>query len=104
MNRIISLCSGYEGVGMAVQEVFGGEIVAVADNDPGASKVLAYRYPGVPNLGDISKVRWERGYEGEPWAADILTAGFPCLKARMFPARAAGPGFARARARVYGLR
>src|ERR1017187_5199635 len=73
--RIGSLCSGYEGLGMAVQEVLGGELAFVADNDPGASKILAHRFPSVPNLGDITETDWAAV---EP--VDILTAGFPCTE------------------------
>lgn len=73
MTRIGSLCSGYEGLGMAVQAVLGGELAWVADNDPGACKILAHRFPSVPNLGDITAIDWARA---EP--VDILTAGFPC--------------------------
>ena len=51
--RILSLFSGYGGLDMAVQEVFGGELVAVADIDSGPCKILAHRHPGVPNLGDM---------------------------------------------------
>ena len=73
MTRIGSLCSGYEGLGMAVQEVLGGELAFAADNDPGASAILAHRFPSVPNLGDITAVDWSTI---EP--VDVLTAGFPC--------------------------
>src|ERR1035438_6757908 len=68
-----SLCSGYEGLGMAVTEVLGGELAWVADNDPGARKILARHFPSVPNLGDITETAWAAV---EP--VDILTAGFPC--------------------------
>ena len=71
--RIGSLCSGYEGLGMAVMEVLGGELAWVADNDPGACKILAHHFPSVPNLGDISKAQWDTIEH-----ADIITAGFPC--------------------------
>ena len=71
--RIGSLCSGYEGVGVAVTEVLGGELAFVADNDPGACKILAHRFPDAANLGDITETDWA---EVEP--VDILTAGFPC--------------------------
>lgn len=71
--RIGSICSGYEGIGMAVQSVIGGELAWVADTDPGASAVLAHRYPGVPNLGDITTVDWDAVEQ-----VDILTAGTPC--------------------------
>lgn len=71
--KIGSLCSGYGGLDMAVEEVLGGRLAWVADNDPDAAKVLAYRYPSVPNFGDITKVNWS---EVEP--VDVLCAGFPC--------------------------
>jgi site-specific DNA-cytosine methylase len=71
--RTGSLCSGYEGLGLAVQAVLGGELAWVADNDPGASAILAHRFPSVPNLGDITEVNWAAV---EP--VEILTAGFPC--------------------------
>ena len=48
--RILSLFSGYGGLDMAVQEVFGGELVAVADIDSGPCKILAHRHPDVPNI------------------------------------------------------
>lgn len=48
--RIGSLCTGYGGLDVAVQAVFGGSLVWVADNDPGASRILAHHHPAVPNL------------------------------------------------------
>lgn len=57
---------------MAIQSVIGGELAWVADSDPGAAKILAHHYPGVPNLGDITAVNWA---DVEP--VDIITAGFP---------------------------
>lgn len=71
--RVGSLCSGYEGIGMAVQAVLGGELAFVADNDPGAAAVLTHHFPSVRNLGDITVVDW-----GAVEPVDILTAGFPC--------------------------
>lgn len=58
---------------MAVEAVFGGNTVWHCELDPAASKVLAHRWPGVPNLGDISKVDWTAV---EP--VGILCGGFPC--------------------------
>jgi DNA (cytosine-5)-methyltransferase 1 len=58
--------------------VLGGELAFVADNDPGASAILAHRFPDVPNLGDIAATRWD---EVEP--VDLLTAGFPCQPASL---------------------
>lgn len=71
--RIGSLCSGYEGLGAAVQSVIGGELAWVADNDPDASRLLAHRFPGVPNLGDIKSVDWLSA-----GAVDVLCGGYPC--------------------------
>ena len=73
MLRIGSLFSGYGGLDSAVQEVFGGSLAWVADPAPGPSKVLAYRHPDVPNLGDITAVDWSTV---EP--VDIITGGSPC--------------------------
>ncbi|MFC9990398.1 DNA cytosine methyltransferase [Streptomyces globisporus] len=71
--RIGSVCSGYGGLDMAVEAVFGGSTVWVADNDPGASRILAHHLPGVPNLGDITAVDW---HQAEP--VDVLCGGYPC--------------------------
>lgn len=71
--RLGSLCTGYGGLDMAVQEVFGGELVWVADNDPGAAAILARHHPTVPNLGDLTETDWH----GVP-PVDIVTGGYPC--------------------------
>jgi DNA (cytosine-5)-methyltransferase 1 len=71
--RIGSLFSGAGGLDMAVQEVFDGEVTWHSEIDKAASKVLAYRFPGVPNLGDITAIDWNTV---EP--IDILCGGFPC--------------------------
>lgn len=61
------------GLDLAVERVFGGETVWHCELDPAASKVLAHRWPRVPNLGDITKVDWATV---EP--VDILCGGWPC--------------------------
>lgn len=68
--RVGSLCSGYEGL---PAETFGGTLAWVADIDADAATVLSCRFPGVANLGDITKVDW-RAVE----RVDVLLAGFPC--------------------------
>jgi DNA (cytosine-5)-methyltransferase 1 len=74
--RIGSLFSGAGGLDMAVEAVFGGTTVWHAEIDKGASKVLAYRWPEVPNLGDITEINWSN------WKplleVDILCGGYPC--------------------------
>lgn len=72
-NRIVSLCTGIGGLDMAVQEVYGGEVVAVADIDPAACAVLKRHYPDIPNAGDISRTKWRPDA-----GVDIVTGGFPC--------------------------
>lgn len=54
-------------------QLFDSELAFVADISSGACKLLEYRYPDIPNLGDISQVKWD-----EIGHIDILTAGFPC--------------------------
>ena len=71
--RIGSLFSGYGGLDAAAEAVFGGETVWLSDIDKGACKVLAHRYPGIPNLGDITAVDWSAVE-----SVDIITGGSPC--------------------------
>lgn len=69
-----SVCTGYGGLDLGVLAALGGGRLAwVADPEPAATAVLAARFPGVPNLGDITTVDWSAV---EP--VDVLTAGFPC--------------------------
>ncbi|CAL9370096.1 DNA cytosine methyltransferase [Streptomyces sp. enrichment culture] len=75
--RIASFCSGFGGLEMAVQAVFGGETVFHADPDEGASKILAHHWPAVPNLGDITALDW-RQVAAEYGPVEIATMGFPC--------------------------
>jgi DNA (cytosine-5)-methyltransferase 1 len=72
--RVGSLCSGYGGLEIAVGHVFGDvDLAFVADTDPFASAILEHRFPGVPNLGDITQICYNKL---EP--IDLLAAGFPC--------------------------
>ncbi|MFJ1898494.1 DNA (cytosine-5-)-methyltransferase [Streptomyces sp. NPDC088115] len=71
--RIGSVCSGYRGLDMAVEAVFGGTTAWVSDIDPGANAVLAHHWPTVPNLGDLTAVDWSAV---EP--VDIFCGGYPC--------------------------
>jgi DNA (cytosine-5)-methyltransferase 1 len=81
--RIGSLCSGYEGIGMALTSLLGGSLAWVADNEPSSAAVLEARHPGVPNLGDIATVNF-----GAIERVNILTAGFPCQDVSCAGARA----------------
>jgi DNA (cytosine-5)-methyltransferase 1 len=71
--RLLSLCTGYGGLDHAAEDVFDAQLVAVSDIDAGANKILAHRYPDVPNLGDLKRIDWDA------WAGvGIMTAGYPC--------------------------
>lgn len=73
MLKIGSLFSGYGGLDMAVEQVLDARTAWVSDIDPGACKILAHRFPDVPNLGDITRIDWAAV---EP--VDIITGGSPC--------------------------
>ena len=72
MLKIGSLCTGYGGLDMAVEEYFGAETIWVSEIDKYASQVIELRL-NKPNLGDLKKIDWANV---EP--IDILTAGYPC--------------------------
>lgn len=71
--KIGALFAGYGGLDMAVSSVLDAEPVWFSEFDKGPSKILAHRFPGVPNHGDITKIDWQ---SVEP--VDILTGGSPC--------------------------
>ncbi len=71
--RIGSLCSGAGGLDMAVETVFGAETVWHCEINDAASKVLALRWPGVPNYKDLTNTDW-----ATVAPIDILTGGYPC--------------------------
>jgi DNA (cytosine-5)-methyltransferase 1 len=76
--RIGSLCAGIGLLDLAVMDALGGEVAWHAQHDPDdpkqyAAKILAHRFPGVPNLGDITAIDYA---DVEP--VDVLTAGWPC--------------------------
>ena len=71
--RIGSLFSGYGGLDLAVERVFGGEVVWHVENDPAPSTILARHWPGVPNFGDVKSIDW-----AQVPSVDILTGGYPC--------------------------
>lgn len=74
--RYISTFSGIEAAS-AAWEPIGWEPVAFCEIDEFPSAVLTYHYPNVPNLGDITKVDWERVIKeyGKP---DVVVGGSPC--------------------------
>lgn len=76
--RLGSLFSGAGWLDLAIEESFGGvETAFVCDIEPGPCKVLAHRFPDVPNLGDITKVAWPLVRDGFG-PIDIIAGGSPC--------------------------
>jgi DNA (cytosine-5)-methyltransferase 1 len=71
--RLGSLCSGAGGLDMAVEEVFGATTAWHCEINDAATKVLEYRYPGVPNHRDLTETDWDAVER-----VDILTGGYPC--------------------------
>jgi len=68
-----SLCTGYGGLDLAVLAALDAALIWCADNGPDASTVLAARFPGVRNLGDLTSVDW-----ATVPPVDLVTVGFPC--------------------------
>jgi DNA-cytosine methyltransferase len=75
----MKIASLFTGVGMAeigFERAFGKENVehvAFCEFDDMASRVLAHRFPGVPNFGDITEVDWEKFPK-----CDLLHSSNPC--------------------------
>lgn len=81
--KIGSLFSGYGGLDLGICSVLDAEVAWHSEIEPAACKILEKRFPGVPNLGDISAVNFR---EVEP--VDILAGGFPCQDLSMAGRRA----------------
>lgn len=75
MSRLKSgeLFAGIGGLARAVEEVFEADPAWFVEFDPNPSRVLAYRWPGVPNYGDVTTVDWAAVED-----VDVEAGGFPC--------------------------
>ena len=87
-----SLFTGYGGLDLGISSVLDVETRWVSDIEQRDKKgalvgnaplILDYRFPGVPNLGDITRVDWSRV---EP--VDIICGGSPCQDVSAAGARA----------------
>ena len=70
--RYLSVCSGIEAASIA-WEPLGWEAAAFAEIEPFPSAVLNHYWPGVPNLGDFTKIKTE-----DIGPIDVLVGGTPC--------------------------
>lgn len=71
--KIGSLCTGYGGLDLAVEQVFNAHTVWYSEFDKHVSKIMEQHRPDLPNLGDLTKTDWSKVE-----SIDILTAGYPC--------------------------
>ena len=71
--KYVSLFSGIEAASVA-WDGLGWEPLCFAELDEFPSAVLAERFPDVPNVGDVTKVKWKR-YKGK---CDLVVGGSPC--------------------------
>ena len=71
--KYISLFAGI-GCADVAWAPLGWEPVAFSEIDPFASAVLAHRFPGVPNVGDVTAHDWSL-YRGD---VDLVVGGSPC--------------------------
>lgn len=96
--RIGSLFSGFGGLDMAVEDLYGAVTAWHCQYEPPdkkgrpdvhqfAAQVLAHHWPGVPNLGDITAVDWDQVL-ADHGPVDILTGGFPCTDVSLAGKRA----------------
>ena len=75
MTTIGSLFTGYGGLDMGVAMAVDPDarVVWTSDVEKGPCKLAATRWPGTPNLGDITQINWA---DVEP--VDIICGGSPC--------------------------
>lgn len=71
--RYASVCSGVEAATLA-WEYLGWKPVWFSEIDPFPCTILKERFPNVPNLGDMTKIKGEN-YHG---TVDLLVGGTPC--------------------------
>lgn len=71
--RVGSLFSGYGGLDLAVEEVFGAQTIWFSEINEPVARVFSHHWPDAPNLGDITTINWNTVPP-----VDILCGGFPC--------------------------
>ena len=68
--RVLDLFSGIGGFSLGLEDTGHFETVAFSEIAAFPAKILAARWPEVPNIGAITKAEFPD--------ADVITAGFPC--------------------------
>ena len=70
--KVLSLCSGYGGLDMAVENHFSAKTAYWSDVDETACAVMGARFPDAEPVGDLTTLDLTMLH------ADIITAGYPC--------------------------
>ena len=68
-----ALFAGYGGMEQGIAQVLPVSLSWFAEFDATPSAVMAHHHPGVPNLGDVTKVDWSAVPR-----VDVITGGSPC--------------------------
>jgi len=68
-----ALFAGYGGMELGIAQVLPVSLSWFAEFDAAPSAVMAHHHPGVPNLGDVTKVDWSAVPR-----VDVITGGSPC--------------------------
>ena len=88
--KYASVCSGVEAASLAWMPL-GWDAAWFSEIEPFPCEVLKQRFPGVPNLGDMTKIKVENLENGDqrftngsradvivPGGVDLLVGGTPC--------------------------
>lgn len=70
--RVLSLFSGIGGIDLGLERA-GFTIAYHAEIEKYPAAVLRKHWPDVPNLGDVTKIKWE-----ELENVDVIAGGYPC--------------------------
>ena len=71
--NLFEMFAGYGGLSTAIENVLGARTTAVAEIEPGPSRILAHHYPHAPNLGDVTLAEWSDTGE-----VHVIGGGSPC--------------------------
>lgn len=71
--NLFEMFAGYGGLSTAIENVLGARTTAVAEIEPGPSRILAHHYPHAPNLGDVTLADWSDTGE-----VHVIGGGSPC--------------------------
>ena len=75
----LDLCSGVgAGFPVAATKLGGFELIGTAEIDSYCSGILARRFPGVHNYGDVQALIYSKGFGLRPGAIDLVSASPPC--------------------------